>query len=91
MMQKKPWWNQPGFRIGAVLILLMLVGGAAAAIYYTQAAPDQPIQFPHDRHVGMGAPACTAIPSGHGPNRRAAASENMLGLPISMVQKNNPN
>ncbi len=87
MMQKKPWWNQPGFRIGAVLILLMLVGGAAAAIYYTQAAPDQPIQFPHDRHVGMGASCLYCHPERPWAQPPGCGIGNMLGLPSACSEE----
>ncbi len=90
MMQKKPWWNQPGFRIGAVLILLMLVGGAAAAVYYTQTAPDQPVQFPHDRHVGMGASCLYCHPgAAMGPTAGLPGIEKCWGC-HQQVQKKSP-
>ena len=55
MKEKKPWWKQPGIQISAVLIVLIIGGGVIAGIFLSQVPPEQPIQFPHDRHVGMGA------------------------------------
>ncbi|GAP14056.1 quinol:cytochrome c oxidoreductase pentaheme cytochrome subunit [Longilinea arvoryzae] len=55
MEKKKSWWQQPGLRIAGALILLILLGGAVGGVYYTQTPPEQPIQFPHSLHVGIGA------------------------------------
>lgn len=89
-MQKKPRWNQPGFQIGAVLILLMVVGGIAAAIFFTQTPPDQPIQFPHDRHVGMGASCLYCHPGAAlGPTAGLPGIEKCWGC-HQQVQKKSP-
>jgi hypothetical protein len=55
MMQKKSWWQQPGFRIAAVMVVFILAGGIITAISLTQRVPEQPIAFPHNLHVGIGA------------------------------------
>lgn len=58
MKHQKPWWQRPVFRIGIALGLLVLLGGAVGGVYLTQLPPEQPINFPHSFHVGMGA-SCT--------------------------------
>jgi len=47
--------KRPLVRVGIGLVLLLILGGAAGGIYLTQLSPDQPIQFPHSTHVGLGA------------------------------------
>ena len=47
--------KRPLVRIGLGLVLLVILGGAAGGIYLTQIPPEQPIQFPHSTHVGIGA------------------------------------
>jgi hypothetical protein len=47
----------PITRFAVVLLLLGVLGGAVGGIYMTQIPPEQPIQFPHSLHVGLGA-AC---------------------------------
>jgi hypothetical protein len=42
-------------RVGIGLVLLLVLGGAAGGLYLTQIPPEQPIQFPHSVHVGIGA------------------------------------
>ena len=46
--------NQPLGRIGVLIALLAVFSGGVWGIIQTQKAPDQPIQFPHDLHVGLG-------------------------------------
>ena len=46
--------NQPLGRIGVVIALLAVFSGAVWGIVQTQTPPDQPIQFPHSLHVGLG-------------------------------------
>ncbi len=55
MKSQVPLWRRGSFRITAALVLLILLGGAVGGIYYTQVPPDQPIPFPHNFHVGIGA------------------------------------
>lgn len=73
MEKKKAWWQRPGIRIVIALVLLILLGGAVGGVYYTQIPPDQPIQFPHNFHVGVGA-QCTYCHTG-------AATGPVAGLP----------
>jgi hypothetical protein len=55
MRKKEALWQNPGFRIGGILVLLMVVGGLVAAVFLTQLPPDQPIAFPHRTHLLIGA------------------------------------
>lgn len=48
------WLNQPLGRIGLLIAVLALLSIAAVGIYQTQQPPPQPIQFPHNLHVGLG-------------------------------------
>ncbi len=55
MKSSIPLWQRSGVRIVGALVLLMLLGGAVGGIYYTQIPPEQPIPFPHNFHIGVGA------------------------------------
>ncbi len=46
--------NQPLGRIGVFIVLLAVFSGAVWGIIQTQTTPEQPIQFPHSLHVGLG-------------------------------------
>lgn len=46
--------NQPLGRIGLLIALLILLSGAVWGIAQEQKPPEQPIQFPHNVHVGLG-------------------------------------
>jgi hypothetical protein len=46
--------NQPLGRIGVVIACLALLSVGAWGVMQTQSAPEQPIQFPHSLHVGLG-------------------------------------
>lgn len=48
------WLNQPLGRIGVMIAALTIFSVAAYAIYQTQQPPEQPIDFPHNRHVALG-------------------------------------
>jgi hypothetical protein len=48
------WLKQPMVWIGLSIALLALVSGVGWGIYQTQQPPEQPIQFPHQLHVGLG-------------------------------------
>ena len=48
------WLNQPIGRIGVLIAALTFFSVAAYGIYQTQQPPEQPIQFPHNLHVGLG-------------------------------------
>ncbi len=46
--------KQPLVKVFIVIIVLSVIGGTGWAIAKTQTAPQQPIEFPHNRHVGLG-------------------------------------
>ncbi len=48
------WVSSPMGRIAAIIGVLTLFSLAAYGISVTQQAPEQPIQFPHNLHVGFG-------------------------------------
>jgi hypothetical protein len=48
------WLNQPMGRIAVLIGALTLFSVAAFGIYQTQQSPEQPIEFPHNLHVGLG-------------------------------------
>ena len=48
------WLTQPMGRIAVLIAALSLFSLAAFGIYYTQQPPEQPIQFTHKLHVGLG-------------------------------------
>ncbi|GAB4501530.1 MAG: hypothetical protein Fur0035_10720 [Anaerolineales bacterium] len=45
--------KKPAIQYSLLIAILALVGGAGWAFYQTQVAPPQPIQFPHNIHVGL--------------------------------------
>ena len=45
--------NQPLGRVGALIVLLALLSGGVWGIAQTQKTPQQPIDFPHNIHVGV--------------------------------------
>lgn len=56
MKKTLPFWMRPWVRVTAGIFVLILLGGAVSGIYLTQTVPSQPIQFPHNFHVGAGIP-----------------------------------
>ena len=61
--------NQPLGRIGIFIALLVVFSGGVWGIAQTQKTPDQPIQFPHNLHVGLGIQCLYCHPGalrGHG-------------------------
>lgn len=73
MKNPKALWQRPVFRIGIAVAFLIILGGAAGGIYFTQLPPEQPIQFPHNVHVGLGAQCLYCHPG--------AVSGPVAGLP----------
>jgi len=53
-MEFKELTKLPITRVFIVISILTIIGGAGWAIAQTQQTPDQPIEFPHNRHVGLG-------------------------------------
>jgi hypothetical protein len=45
--------KKPGTQIILLVAFLSIVSGGAWGIYQTQIPPEQPIQFPHNIHVGL--------------------------------------
>ena len=48
------WLISPLGRIGLLIFGLIVFSVAVWGISLTQKSPEQPIQFPHDRHIGFG-------------------------------------
>ena len=46
--------QHPIARVLLIISVLTIIGGAGWGIYQTQIPPDQPIEFPHNRHIGLG-------------------------------------
>lgn len=69
--------KRPLFQYAILIAVLAIVGGGGFALYQTQIPPEQPIDFPHDRHVGLQISCLYCHP---GAQRQASA-----GLPT--VQK----
>lgn len=65
--------KRPLIRIGIGLGMLVILAGAAGGFYLTQTSPEQPIQFPHSTHVGIGAQCLYCHPG--------ATSGPVAGLP----------
>ena len=50
----KELMQQPLARVLVIIVILIISGGAGWGFYQTQLPPEQPIEFPHNRHVGLG-------------------------------------
>jgi hypothetical protein len=48
------WLKQPMGRIAVLIAALSFFSLVAFGIFYTQQSPEQPIEFTHQRHVGLG-------------------------------------
>lgn len=66
-------WKKPMLRLALMIVVMAVVSGASFAVYQTQIPPEQPIQFTHKVHVGLGVPCLYCHP---GAWRQASA-----GLP----------
>lgn len=53
-MKSTPWWLIPWVRVTAGLVVLIFLGGAVGGVVLSQTTPAQPIDFPHNFHVGTG-------------------------------------
>jgi hypothetical protein len=56
MDRVKNLFQKPLFRVGVAVFLLIFLAGAAGGIYLTQLPPQQPINYPHHTHIGLGIP-----------------------------------
>lgn len=54
MKKRRPWLFEPWAKMVIGVIILIVLGGASTAVVLSQSVPEQPIQFPHSTHVGMG-------------------------------------
>ncbi len=54
MERAKALMQHPIVWLGLAAVVVILLGGAAGGLYVTQQVPPQPIQFPHNFHVGVG-------------------------------------
>jgi hypothetical protein len=68
-------WQRPIIRIGLAVVLILIVVGGVGGIILTQRPPDQPINFPHNFHVGVGAQCLYCHPG--------APSGPVAGLPTT--------
>lgn len=50
----KELFSQPITRVIIIISIISIIGGAGWAVAQTQLPPEQPIEFPHNRHVGLG-------------------------------------
>src|SRR5882672_5297140 len=66
-------WKKKGLRLALMIAAMAVFSGATLAVYQTQIPPEQPIQFTHKVHVGLGIPCLYCHP---GAWRQASA-----GLP----------
>lgn len=65
--------KKPGIQLTLLIAVLAIISGAGWAFYQTQIPPEQPIEFTHKVHVGLGIPCLYCHP---GAWRQASA-----GLP----------
>jgi len=70
MIQKVfAWLNQPLGRVAVLIAALAALSGVTWGISYAQTPPEQPIQFPHKRHIDNGVQCLYCHPGSlHGPN-----------------------
>jgi hypothetical protein len=55
--------KRPVVRLGLLAVILLLASGFTWGIYQTQVASPQPIEFPHNTHVGLGIQCLYCHPS----------------------------
>ncbi|HEY9075952.1 MAG TPA: cytochrome c3 family protein [Anaerolineaceae bacterium] len=89
---KKPmaWWQQVWVRFVVGLVVLLVAGSIFGAVLLTQAAPEQPIQFPHRTHIALGAQCLYCHPAAAwGPVASLPSPEKCWGC-HQQVQKKSP-
>jgi hypothetical protein len=88
MEKARALWQRPLFRIGLGVILLLILGGAVGGIYLTQIPPEQPINFPHSTHIGLGAQCIYCHPGvTWGPDAGLPSSSKCWGCHQQINQK----
>jgi len=82
--------KNPIIRIGLGLGVLIIVGAAVGGLVVTQLPPEQPIQFPHNVHVGIGAQCQYCHPAvAWGPDAGLPTTDKCWGC-HQQVQKKSP-
>lgn len=82
--------KMPFVRIGLGLGVLVIVGAAAGGLAISQIPPQQPIQFPHNVHVGLGAQCIYCHPAvTWGPDAGLPTTDKCWGC-HQQVQKKSP-
>ena len=54
MKKGRSWISGATVKFVIAWLLLIVLGGATTAVVLSQSVPEQPIQFPHSTHVGLG-------------------------------------
>lgn len=86
----KALWQRPIVRIGVAVVLLIILGGAVGGYYLTQTPPQQPIAFPHNIHVGLGAQCLYCHPGAQwGPTAGLPSTERCWSC-HQQIQKQSP-
>ncbi len=62
MMKLFETLKKPGIQIALLIAVMAIVSGAGWAVYQTQVPPEQPIEFPHNVHVGLQIPCLYCHP-----------------------------
>jgi len=88
MTNPQALWQNPGVKIGLALILFIFIGASIGGIYLTQIIPEQPIQFPHSLHIGLGA-QCTFCHSSapYGPSAGLPSTDKCWGCHQQITKK----
>lgn len=90
MNKPLPFWMRPWVRITFGIVVLIFLGGAVGGIYTSQQRPDQPIQFPHNFHVGSGIPCLYCHPGAQwGPTAGLPSTAKCFGC-HQQVEKRTP-
>ncbi len=85
------WLISPLGRIGLLIVGLIVLSVAVWGISLTQTSPEQPIEFPHDRHIwDLASNACTAIPAHRADRSPACPRRPNAGAAISRWKSPRP-
>jgi hypothetical protein len=87
MNRSRPWLFQPWARVVIGLVLFIVLGGAVSAVVLSQSTPAQPIQFPHNRHVGLGLQCRFCHPGvDWGPTAGLPTTDKCMGCHVQVVR-----